>query len=269
MDVAARHRAPLLTGAVISLALVAFAMCVVERQGLGLGHLFYVPIVIAAFAAGPRAGLITAGAATVLYQVGIVVNPRLPPDLQVVETSIRLATFTAVALVVGLFARSNRILVAQLSKLANRDALTSLPNTRAFEVAIDRRLGDGEPFALLIGDVDELRRLSGEEGDQALMRLAERLSSSRRVGDDVARVGGDEFAVLAALPPDGARALALALEAQLSSGLDSITFGWATFPDDGENALSLYRAADERLYARKVTRGYRRGFAQEPAPVGA
>jgi len=34
-------------------------------------------------------------------------------------------------------------------------------------------------------------------------------------------------------------------------------FGWATFPQDGENALALYRAADERLYARKVSRGFR------------
>ena len=31
-----------------------------------------------------------------------------------------------------------------------------------------------------------------------------------------------------------------------------VTFGWATFPQDGDNALSLYRAADERLYARRV-----------------
>ena len=36
-----------------------------------------------------------------------------------------------------------------------------------------------------------------------------------------------------------------------------MTFGWAVFPGDGENALSLYRAADERLYARKLVRGER------------
>jgi hypothetical protein len=38
-----------------------------------------------------------------------------------------------------------------------------------------------------------------------------------------------------------------------------ITFGWAVYPTDGENALSLYRAADERLYARKLVRGERAG----------
>ena len=38
-----------------------------------------------------------------------------------------------------------------------------------------------------------------------------------------------------------------------------ITFGWAVYPTDGENALSLYRAADERLYARKLVRGQRAG----------
>jgi len=36
-----------------------------------------------------------------------------------------------------------------------------------------------------------------------------------------------------------------------------ITFGWAVFHGDGENALSLYRAAAERLYARKLVRGER------------
>jgi hypothetical protein len=46
-----------------------------------------------------------------------------------------------------------------------------------------------------------------------------------------------------------------------------IMFGWAVFPQDGENALSLYRAADERLYARKLVRGDR--AARSLYPVGA
>ena len=42
----------------------------------------------------------------------------------------------------------------------------------------------------------------------------------------------------------------------------AITFGWSSFPQDGENALSLYRAADERLYARKLVRGRRHGTVE-------
>jgi len=44
------------------------------------------------------------------------------------------------------------------------------------------------------------------------------------------------------------------------------TFGWAIHPQEGENALALYRAASERLYARKVMRGYLR---MAPAPAKA
>jgi hypothetical protein len=38
-----------------------------------------------------------------------------------------------------------------------------------------------------------------------------------------------------------------------------VTFGWAMHPREGTNALALYRVADERLYARKLMRGQRRG----------
>jgi hypothetical protein len=50
----------------------------------------------------------------------------------------------------------------------------------------------------------------------------------------------------------------------LSASGIAIAFGWSVFPQEGANALSLYRAADERLYARKLVRGERRGG--HPAP---
>jgi GGDEF domain-containing protein len=84
------------------------------------------------------------------------------------------------------------------------------------------------------------------------------LVSAKRTTDDVARVGGDEFAVLAKLEGPDARTLALRTEGQLRLTGESITFGWASYPHDGDNALALYRAADERLYARKVAGGFRR-----------
>jgi len=96
------------------------------------------------------------------------------------------------------------------------------------------------------------------EGNDALRRLALMLGSSLRPEDEVARVGGDEFAVLTVLGrTDEAAALAAKLEGAMARQESRITFGWAVFPSDGENALSLYRAADERLYARKLVRGER------------
>ena len=84
---------------------------------------------------------------------------------------------------------------------------------------------------------------------------------------DLARVGADELAVLTAC--DGleqAAQLAVRLERTLCETGALVTFGWSAFPREGENALTLYRAADERLYARRVLREPR---VHLPHAVGA
>jgi diguanylate cyclase (GGDEF)-like protein len=261
MDAAAR-RLSLYAFAAALYAAVTGAFVWLERPGLGVGHFYYLPIVMVAIAGGPAAGAIGGLVGAFLYNLGVFVNPDIPSSLEGEQTAIRIATFCAVGVVLGSYARWKRSLMEELEQLAKRDQLTGLPNTRAFEEAIARRLDDARPFALVVGDVDELRGLNDEGrevGDDALRRLADRLLANRR-GDEVARVGGDEFAVLADVPRGGARGVALSLESTLASPGRTITFGWASYPDDGENALALYRVADERLYARKVARGYRRGF---------
>jgi hypothetical protein len=62
-----------------------------------------------------------------------------------------------------------------------------------------------------------------------------------------------------------ARSLAVTTEGQLRLAGEHVTFGWATYPQDGENALALDRAADERLYARKMAHGLRRETVPVPA----
>jgi GGDEF domain-containing protein len=254
----AAHRLPLLALSAVLLAVVTVIVAMWESAGLGFGHFYYVPILLAGIAGGPWIGIATGTVAIVLYDIGMVINPALPSSPVWAQTGIRLVTFVGVGGLVGFFAQRNDVLVDELRQLATRDFLTGLPNTRAFETAIERRLAEGTPFALAIGDVDELRHINAggglEHGDDALRRLADRLLSTRRGEEEVARVGGDEFAVLSAQQSGGARTFALALEQQL----EGVTFGWASYPEDGENALALYRAADERLYARKVARGYRR-----------
>lgn len=260
MDFAATRRTPLLALCASLYAVVAVVATVFSGAGLGLGHFFYVPIALTAVVGGPWLGLAGGLVGAGLYDLAVLVSP--PPGSGPVwaQTAVRVVTFVTVGVLVGWFAQSNRRLLAELFQLAERDKLTGLPNTRAFQAAIDRRLDRGLPFALVLGDVDELRRLNVdgfEHGDDALRRLATNLLATRGGDDEVARVGGDEFAVLTTLPPGGARTVALRLEQTLGT----VTFGWGCYPDDGDNALALYRAADERLYARKVARGYRR----EPA----
>ena len=259
---AANRRPLLLALALVGYATVFAVFCTVERPGLGIGHFYYIPVALVAIATGPVAGAAAGVAAAGLYTAGIFVNHDVPSAVPVGETLISLCTFTAVGVLAGAYARANRALVRELSQLAERDALTGLPNTRSFEVAIETRLERNEQFTLLVADVDELREVNRDgDGDGLLRQIADMLVAAKRAEDHVSRVGGDEFAVIASGPETG-RTLALQLERLLELGGLSVTFGWATFRRDGETALALYRAADERLYARKVARGYRRGLPQ-------
>jgi len=139
----------------------------------------------------------------------------------------------------------------ELGLLADRDALTGLPNTRVFERAIGERLGHEQPFGLIVGCVDELA--SGIDADDLLRQVASRMLHSLPPGDEVARIGDDSFAVLAYAGSAGdAGKTATHLQALLAADGFAVTFGWAAYPQDGSNALSLYRAADERLYARRI-----------------
>src|SRR5437763_2963448 len=154
----ARHRLTMLALAAVAYAAVTAVFVEFERPGLGIGHLFYVPIVLVAFASGPVLGGAAGALAAVLYNAGIVINPHLPSTLEFEQTVIRLVTFVAIGVLIGAFARRNKALVSELSRLADRDSVTGLPNTRVFQTAIERRLERGAGFVLLVGDIDELRR---------------------------------------------------------------------------------------------------------------
>ena len=236
------------------------AFATLEFPGLGIGHFFYVAIVLVALATGPVAGVAAGLGGAALYVLGVLLNPSIPPaEVVTISTAIRLLTFAGIGAVIGWFARENRTLVARLEILADRDSLTGLPNTRCFERAITRRLEAGEPFGLLIGDIDRLKTinemLGRAEGDDAIRRLADRLAGFVGPEAEPARAGDDEFAVLPATRRSHELArLASRLESDLADGCAGITFGWALHPRDGVDALSLYRAADERLYTRKFVR---------------
>jgi diguanylate cyclase (GGDEF)-like protein len=264
MPLASSYRRPAIALAVVLYAVVFTALLVFERPGLGLGHFFYLPVALVALSTGPRLGALAGAAAAALYAVAFALNPEVPVTQFVTAgAAIRLVPFAASGALLGWFASSNKALVEKLQILAERDHLTGLPNTRAFEAAIARRFDTGRPFAILLGDMDGLKEMNdrhGEvEGDEALRRLGAMLTKALEPADELARVGGDEFAVLAALgSTQEAARLASRLEAVLAGAGLGITFGWAVHPQDGLNALSLYRAADERLYARKYIRSPRR-----------
>ena len=251
---AARTSRVFVATAVVIYAVVFAAFLVLERPGIGIGHFYYVAIALVALGLGPLWGAAGGGLATLLYAAGVYLNHSMPlSELFTVSTPIRFVNYVAVGALLGWFATHYRAANAELQILAQRDLVTGLPNTRAFELAIDRRLGAGQPFALLVGDLDPLR-FEGDR-DQALRCVSDALSSALGPEADVARVGGEEFAVLSPCESvEQAAQLAARLERRLCESGSLVTFGWSAYPREGENALTLYRAADERLYARRVLR---------------
>jgi diguanylate cyclase (GGDEF)-like protein len=257
---AGSHRRILVGASLLSFGGVFLAFLTLEQSGVGIGHFFYLSIALMALAAGPVYGALAGLLAAALYTVGILLNPGLPAaEALTAGAAIRLVTYTGMGVLVGWFAQRNFELVERLRILAERDFLTGLPNTRGFELAIARRLATGAPFALLLGDMDGLKAVNDArghaEGNEVLQRLSSLLGSSLLPEDELARVGGDEFAVLTSLgSSDEAAQLAARLECVTRGAEAGITFGWSVYPRDGREALSLFRAADERLYARKFVR---------------
>ena len=103
--------------------------------------------------------------------------------------------------------RENRILkiaVAELERVSERDTLTPLFNRRYFLTAIHQRIArferHAETAAVVFADVNQLKFINDSfghaAGDFALIQIAERLASSIRATDVVARIGGDEFGLI-------------------------------------------------------------------------
>jgi diguanylate cyclase (GGDEF)-like protein len=173
-------------------------------------------------------------------------------------TTIGLAIGAAV--VVRLLSERIDRLVAELRHAAATDPLTGLLNRRAMadrmshELARARRTG--EAFATLVIDVDRFKAINDRQGhaagDAALVALAGVLERELREIDTVARIGGDEFAVL--LPATGvAGAQATAERLRERAGV-SISVGTAVYGIDGLDGEELARAADAALYESKRRR---------------
>jgi diguanylate cyclase (GGDEF)-like protein/PAS domain S-box-containing protein len=169
------------------------------------------------------------------------------------------------ASVVSAFDLTERKLAEEkVQLLAVTDPLTGLGNYRRLVEALDaevKRTGrTGRPFAVLLLDLDQLKKINDRFGhligSQALCRLADVLRVYCRAIDTAARYGGDEFAVI--LPETTATAARLvASRIRSRLGADSLeptlsaSIGVAVYPQDGETMEALLRAADRELYGMK------------------
>ena len=167
---------------------------------------------------------------------------------------------------------SNQIELArvasELSDLATRDPLTGAVNRRVLAdrlgQAFARQLRSGGQILLAMVDVDDFKSFNDAyghaAGDEILVTVARRLASTLRGHDTVARIGGDEFVVLAETPPGDAAARHLAERVQTAlwepfaiAGCDRpvrATIG-CVLAQPGEDMRSALARADAAMYAQK------------------
>jgi diguanylate cyclase (GGDEF)-like protein/PAS domain S-box-containing protein len=165
-----------------------------------------------------------------------------------------------------------RALSLQMSRLAQHDVLTGLPNRLLLSDRLDQAIAAaqrrGSSLAVLFLDVDWFKRINDRlghsVGDRVLQSVADRLVASVRRSDTVSRYGGDEFLVLlteVACAEDAsfsADNLLAAIAAPLRfEGLDlyvTASVGIGVYPADGKDAETLLKKADLALLRAKAHR---------------
>ena len=158
----------------------------------------------------------------------------------------------------------------QLEFMAHHDLLTRLPNRALFndrlQEALHRAKRRGTQVALLFFDLDGFKQvndtLGHQTGDRLLQWVAQRARSAIRDMDTVARMGGDEFAVLVEDidTPIGAAAVAQRLLESLGQPYvdgerqipTSASIGISLYPNDGLDPDTLFKAADLAMYRAKA-----------------
>lgn len=172
----------------------------------------------------------------------------------------------------------NKMLVATMQAerendhRANHDALTGLSNRAGLAAAVDvgrkSSAPDGGDLAALFLDLDNFKSVNDTyghaAGDRLLKLVADRLRQSLRATDVAARIGGDEFVVLArGLTSDLTTELSQRLTNSISAPYDlgdgvratiGVSVGVALVPEHGADAEALLAVADEALYEAKARR---------------
>jgi diguanylate cyclase (GGDEF)-like protein/putative nucleotidyltransferase with HDIG domain len=175
----------------------------------------------------------------------------------------------------------NALRFRQAESSATTDYLTGLPNARSLFLQLDHELArckrNKSSLTVMVCDMDGFKQVNDRyghlEGNRVLVRFAQMLKKSCREYDYVARMGGDEFVVIApGLTADTATQKAESLK-QLAQkagreicgeDLLSLSIGQAAYPETGLDAEDLLAEADRRMYVEKRRRPVRKNRRLHP-----
>ena len=217
----------------------------------------------------------TAGAyAVVLTEIGI------PSQIGVARWMVAVSSVAGLAIAAHVLRRQRDRLIDRLRQAVRTDPLTTVLNRRGFDEAFVRELErlsrTDAPLSVLVGDVDHFKRINDRfghaAGDEALAAVGETLQEEVRLIDTVARIGGEEFALLLpATDEGGAFDVAERLRAAVAQVRDpegghlKISFGVVTCHARCTTSDELLAAADSALYRAKAAGRNRTAVS---APVG-
>jgi diguanylate cyclase (GGDEF)-like protein/PAS domain S-box-containing protein len=165
---------------------------------------------------------------------------------------------------------TDKIESAQLHEhQSGHDVLTGLPNRKLLadrmERALERSVREDKKTAVFAIDIDHFKKVNDtyghQVGDECLKAVADRLNSKVRSIDTLARTGGEEFVALIGGLASATDAEMIAQDLLQLFGTPlqlperelavTVSIGLALFPNDGYDAETLYKRADEALYAAK------------------
>ncbi len=209
-----------------------------------------------------------------LVAIGVFVVDRVR-DVNALAISLAAATLATVLLRTALTLRENGLLLEHARAQSLTDPLTGLGNRRRLLSDLERsfaRADAATPSLLIFFDLNGFKHYNDTfghpAGDALLARLAARLEDVVAAFGETYRLGGDEFCVLATLPPGRAETLldeaTVALTEEGESFIVSTAFGAVFIPDEAADSTAALKLADERLYAQKrQLGGGRRGEPYE------